>query len=496
MSSDHPLLQEIQKGESQTLEFKEQLPKGQQVAKTLIAFANTSGGKLVVGVSDDRQLVGIQDDIFELQDQITSMINELCMPNILPYIYIENIQGIELLVIEVSRGSLLPYYLKPQGKAQGTYIRLGASNRVASPEYIQQLELQRLNQTFDEQPNPQYSLDDIDLQPLKQAFAEVGKELSLQKMRNLKLIIQQNGQDYPSHGLLILLGLYEQVEIKCSRFKGTTMTVFLDKKEATQIDIIRQLLFHAGKMPSKALAEQVGLTQNALKDYLADIVQMCQTLGERFELTLEAKEVRLAFSSDINLNKILLTYLNSSLGYQILEFVFKHKKFSTFQLTQEFSSSEATIFRKLRDLNNSLRIFNIGIKNGQLVGDELQIRYFYYQFYLLVDSGFSSTDLAVTKLMAQLQPEFQQSFSKIARKRMGCWLFVTRHRLQVANSDYTRLTQIHDRFEADQLYQMIQNIIPEYFQQTVNFVGKYEGAMFYCFLITFDIIGEDNIKIK
>ena len=50
-------------------------------------------------------------------------------------------------------------------------------------------------------------------------------------MRNLKLIIQQNGQDYPSHGLLILLGLYEQVEIKCSRFKGTTMTVFLDKKE-------------------------------------------------------------------------------------------------------------------------------------------------------------------------------------------------------------------------------------------------------------------------
>ena len=167
MSSDHPLLLEIQKGESQALEFKEQLPKGQQVAKTLIAFANTSGGKLVVGVSDDRQLVGIQDDIFELQDQITSMINELCMPNILPYIYIENIQGIELLVIEVSRGSLLPYYLKPQGKAQGTYIRLGASNRVASPEYIQQLELQRLNQTFDEQPNPQYSLDDIDLQPFK-----------------------------------------------------------------------------------------------------------------------------------------------------------------------------------------------------------------------------------------------------------------------------------------------------------------------------------------
>ena len=148
------------------------------------------------------------------------MINELCAPNILPYIYIENIQGIELLVIEVSRGSLLPYYLKPQGKAQGTYIRLGASNRVASPEYIQQLELQRLNQTFDEQPNPQYSLDDIDLQPLKQAFTEVGKELSLQKMRNLKLIIQQNGQDYPVMDCSFCWGFMSRLRLNAAALKA------------------------------------------------------------------------------------------------------------------------------------------------------------------------------------------------------------------------------------------------------------------------------------
>ena len=67
MSSDQPLLLEIQKGESKTLEFKQQLPKEQQITKTLIAFANGSGGKFIVGVTDDRQLVGIQDDIFDKQ---------------------------------------------------------------------------------------------------------------------------------------------------------------------------------------------------------------------------------------------------------------------------------------------------------------------------------------------------------------------------------------------------------------------------------------------
>ena len=112
MNAEHPLLLEIQKGESKTLEFKQQLPKGQQIAKTLIAFANSSGGKLIVGVSDDRQLVGIREDIFDLQDKITSMIYELCSPQLAAQIYIENITGVELLVVEVARGSLFPYHLK------------------------------------------------------------------------------------------------------------------------------------------------------------------------------------------------------------------------------------------------------------------------------------------------------------------------------------------------------------------------------------------------
>lgn len=233
MSSDQPLLLEIQKGESKTLEFKQQLPKGQQIAKTLIAFANGSGGKLIVGVTDDRQLVGIQDDIFELQDKITSMIYELCTPQLAAQIYIENIDGVELLVVEVARGSLFPYYLKSVGREQGTYIRLGASNRVASSEHIQQLELQRLNISFDALANYQYPLEKLDLTVLEAAFKAADKTLTLEKMLNLKLLVEEQGQRYASHGLLILLGQYEHVMTQCARFKGTNMSVFLDRKEYT-----------------------------------------------------------------------------------------------------------------------------------------------------------------------------------------------------------------------------------------------------------------------
>ncbi|HEO99441.1 MAG TPA: ATP-dependent DNA helicase [Epsilonproteobacteria bacterium] len=222
----------IHQGESKTLELKETLPKNDSIAKTVVAFSNTSGGKLIIGINDKREPVGIDDqEIFELQDRIASIISDSCHPNILPEIYTLNTHGKILLVIEVSRGNLLPYYLKQHGKDGGVYVRLGATNRQASSEMIQELERQRVHQSFDEQIAWDRSLESLDLTPLQKAFDKIGKTLDHAKLLSLKLIKQEQDKAYPTHGLLILLGLYEHVEIKCARFKGTTMAVFLDKKE-------------------------------------------------------------------------------------------------------------------------------------------------------------------------------------------------------------------------------------------------------------------------
>lgn len=235
------ILEQIKNGENKTLEFKETLPKNDSIAKTVVAFSNTSGGKLIVGINDQREVVGMDDkEIFELQDRIASIISDSCHPNILPEIYTLNIHGKIVLVIEVSRGNLLPYYLKHHGKNSGVYVRLGATNRQASSEMIQELERQRVHQSFDEQIAWDIQLDSLDLAPLEKAFSKIGKTLDDAKLVSLKLIKQEQGTYHPTHGLLILLGLYEHVEIKCARFKGTTMAVFLDKKEYTG-DLFTQL---------------------------------------------------------------------------------------------------------------------------------------------------------------------------------------------------------------------------------------------------------------
>ena len=73
-------------GESKTLEFKSKLPdKSETYMKTIIAFANTSGGRLIIGVDDDRSIVGInKDNVFELTDRVTNAISGACEPQIVP----------------------------------------------------------------------------------------------------------------------------------------------------------------------------------------------------------------------------------------------------------------------------------------------------------------------------------------------------------------------------------------------------------------------------
>jgi ATP-dependent DNA helicase RecG len=207
----------------------------------MVAFANTSGGKLILGVDDQRHVVGIsEDDVFALQDQITSLVFDRCQPTILPEIYLANVDGKLVLVVEVFRGNLLPYYLKAAGKNNGTYLRIGASNRKADFEHIVELERQKRNLSFDEETYREQTLQALDLSALHARFSSAGKPLNEEKLKNLKLTVAEQGTVWPTFGLMILLGLLPHVTTKCARFKGTDMSVFLDRKEYSG-DLFTQL---------------------------------------------------------------------------------------------------------------------------------------------------------------------------------------------------------------------------------------------------------------
>ena len=226
------ILDQIKNGESKTLELKEKLPDNKSIAKTVIAFANTGGGKIIVGINDKLKITGVDaNSVYALKDKIASVIFDSCSPDILPEIYTININGKLLLVIEIFRGNLMPYFLKSEEKTDGVYIRVGATNRKASPQIIEELQRHKRYVSFDEEINYDITVSESDMIPLKTRFAKTGKTLSDEKLRNLNLIKTDRGITYPTNALLILLGKFPHCSVKCARFKGITMEVFIDKKE-------------------------------------------------------------------------------------------------------------------------------------------------------------------------------------------------------------------------------------------------------------------------
>lgn len=225
----------IKNGENKTIEFKEIIPNSRKIAQTAVAFANGAGGKIFIGISDDRQIIGINEklDIFKIIDDINTVIYDSCYPNINTNIYTENREDKIILVIEIFPGNLKPYYIKSIGKENGVYIRVGASNRKASYDNILELERQRRNITFDEEIDWDLKYKDLDLETLKRVFKENKKEISEEKLLNLGLIKREGKELKVSKGLGIILGIYENTNINCAKFKGETMDIFLDKKEFT-----------------------------------------------------------------------------------------------------------------------------------------------------------------------------------------------------------------------------------------------------------------------
>lgn len=111
--------EEIQNGESRTLEYKATLPHdSQKWIKTIVAFANGAGGKFVLGVNNQREFVGLEKsvDLFELKDNIADTIGQMCDPQIMFDITAEMVGDAQLLIVNVFPGNATPYFIKSLGK--------------------------------------------------------------------------------------------------------------------------------------------------------------------------------------------------------------------------------------------------------------------------------------------------------------------------------------------------------------------------------------------
>ena len=147
------LIDEIRAGESANIEFKVEVPKkSEKYIKSVIAFANTAGGKIIIGVDDKtHEIIGVdKNEVFKIIDNITNTISDMCYPQIFPSIEVDTIEEKSVVVIEVYPGACRPYYMKSKGKEEGTYIRVSGTSRPADEAILKDLDLQGSHNSFDE----------------------------------------------------------------------------------------------------------------------------------------------------------------------------------------------------------------------------------------------------------------------------------------------------------------------------------------------------------
>lgn len=242
------LLDEIRKGESINLEFKVELPKKtEKYIKTVIAFANTSGGKIVIGVDDkSHEIVGVdKNSVFKIMDSISNAISDMCYPQIFPNITFQTVEDKSIVVIEIFPGQNRPYYMKSIGKEQGTFIRVGGTSRSADEAILKDLELQGTNKSFDElicvehkfELSQAHSLcENIRRYLLESAITksekENIKEITIQNLENWGVLKSVEGTLLPTNAFILLTNnSFPFAKIQCALFKGVERVVFIDKRD-------------------------------------------------------------------------------------------------------------------------------------------------------------------------------------------------------------------------------------------------------------------------
>lgn len=129
--NEKELLSLTQQGEGIEIEFKQEFPKNiSDLGKELVAFTNTQGGTLLIGVNDNGNIIGLTQDVDSIIQRIAGIVRDVCRPPINPKIGYLTTNGKSIVWVKVTKEIL------PRSSDDKYYIRVGSTVRVASSDEL------------------------------------------------------------------------------------------------------------------------------------------------------------------------------------------------------------------------------------------------------------------------------------------------------------------------------------------------------------------------
>ena len=172
----------IEEGESQNIEFKDSLRLKREIGETVSAFSNTRGGTILIGISDFREVKGVEVGKRTLEE-LANYLKINTDPHIYPEIDLCQISYKDVIAVKIKENDEKPVFFKTHA-----FKRVGRTNQRISTSEIRKLAREeRKRLCFDERICEEASLDDIDEKRVRRFLKDSRKQRGL-KILDLKAI--------------------------------------------------------------------------------------------------------------------------------------------------------------------------------------------------------------------------------------------------------------------------------------------------------------------
>ena len=250
-----------------TTEFKREYTD--EIKKTVIAFANTRGGEVLIGVEDDGTVIGVSD-VDGIMLKVTNALRDSIKPDITMFLLCEKreMDGKDVVAVNVQKGTACPYYLAAKGlRPEGVFVRQGASIVPATGSAI----LKMIKETDGDDYEAARSLNqELTFQDTEHFFAEEHIPFGQKQKRTLGLV----SEDGIFTNLGLLLSDQCMHTAKLAVFQGSSKTVFKDRAEFSG-SLFRQMeeIYSYIDRFNRIRAEFPGLKRVDTRDYPPEAVR-------------------------------------------------------------------------------------------------------------------------------------------------------------------------------------------------------------------------------
>jgi len=152
----------LESGESERLEFKSSF--NIETIETLVAFANTNGGKVIIGINNNNEITGVNTN----EESVQNWINEIkgkTAPSLIPNAEIIPFRDKSVVVFSIQE-----YPIKPVAVRGRYFKRVVNSNHLMNISEVVNLHLQSFNTSWDFHTNNQFKTNDISLEKVQKAI--------------------------------------------------------------------------------------------------------------------------------------------------------------------------------------------------------------------------------------------------------------------------------------------------------------------------------------